>query len=272
MTDKIPLAQLIHDQYPFPISHAYTYLETRVDPEDRYQALLACFEVTLKTVASIALANFTRDVQDDPALGNADLFRDLVDTLNRPLSLGHWHMLLHRTLRTYAAHHERLIVPQLFDFYYRVTEQGNLRSQKPNVTIIQRFIQERNEDAHHRSRGQASAFQRRSALAELAQDLETLLGALTFLAEYPLLYVEHAQHHQGQWHYRANFACGAGYPFRQRTWKTTLSINSHRCVLVDEREPAARATGGTSRVGSSPGTPSRASRSSTSSSGPSTWC
>ena len=33
MTDD-RLRALIHQEYPFPISHAYTYLESRVDPND----------------------------------------------------------------------------------------------------------------------------------------------------------------------------------------------------------------------------------------------
>lgn len=238
MPSDSALKQLIREKYPFPISHAYTYLESRVDPNDRYQALLTCFEVTLKTIASIALANFIRDIQDDPSLGNANLFRDLLDILGRPLSLGHWHTLLHLTLRPYATRHERLVVPQLFDFYYRVTEHGNVKTQKQPAGIIQRFIQERNEETHHRNRSQTAVFQRRSRLGELAQDLEALLGELHFLSEYTFLYVEHAEHHQGQWHYRANFACGTSYPFRQHTWKTTLGINSRRCLLVNEAKPA----------------------------------
>jgi len=238
MPNDSALKQLICDKYPFPISHAYTYLESRIDPNDRYQALLACFEVTLKTVTSIALANFTRDIQDDPTLGNVHLFQDLLDTLSRPLSLGHWHGLLHRTLRPYATRRERLVVPQLFDFYYHITEHGNVKTQSQNVRIIQRFIQERNEEAHHRNRSQASTFQRQSKLAELSQDLETLLGELRFLADYPLLYVEYAEHYEGQWNYRANFASGTGYPFRQQTWQTQLSLNARRCLLVDEAKPA----------------------------------
>jgi hypothetical protein len=230
--------QLITERYPFPISHAYTYLESRADPNDRYQALLTCFEVTLKTISSISLANFMRDIQDDPTLGNANLFQDLLDTLSRPLSLGHWQGLLHLTLRPYATRRERLVVPELFDFYYRVTEHGNIRTQTEQVGIIQRFIQERNEEAHHRSRNQAGAFQRRSSLAELKQSLHDLLRGLGFLAEYTFRYVESAEHHEGQWHYRANFACGTSYPFQQRTWKTSLGINSHRCLLVDEAKPA----------------------------------
>jgi hypothetical protein len=232
------LKQLIRERYPFPISHAYTYLESRVDANDRYQALLACFEVTLKTIACIALANFMRDIQDDPTLGSADLFQDLLDILSRPLSLGHWHAVLHLTLRPYAAHRQRLVVPQLFDFYYRMTEHGNVRIHKQNVEAIQRCIQERNEEAHHRSRGQASVFQRQSKLTELAQDLEILLRELQFLSEYTFLYVEHAEHHEGQWHYLANFVYGTSYPFQQRTWKTALGINSHRCLLVNEAKPA----------------------------------
>ena len=233
------LSQLIRDRYPFPISHAFTYLESRVDPGDRYQALLTCFEVTLKTIASIALANFVIDVQDDPEMGDAYLFQDLVDTLNRPLSLGHWHELLRRTLRPYHTHQERLIAPPLFDFYYRLTEHGNVRTRSPNIQIIQRFTEERNEEFHHRSRSQGSTFQRKLALNELEGELEALLGELRFLAEYPLLYVEHAEHQEGQWSYRANFAHGNSYPFRQSTWTTPLAVNSNRCLLLNEDQHAA---------------------------------
>ena len=77
------LTELIREHYPFPISHAYIYLESRVDPNDRYQAILACFEVTLKTITAIALANFVRDIQGDPALGNANLFQDLLVAVNK---------------------------------------------------------------------------------------------------------------------------------------------------------------------------------------------
>jgi hypothetical protein len=83
MVESQDLKRLVRQKYPFPISHAYTYLESRADPDDRYQALLSCFEVTLKSIAAIALANFMRDIQNDPKLGNAHLFQDLVDMLSR---------------------------------------------------------------------------------------------------------------------------------------------------------------------------------------------
>ena len=238
MPEDDALNPLIRERYPFPISHAYTYLESRVDPSDRYQALLSCFEVTLKTLSSIALANFMRDIQDDPALGNANLFLELLDTLSHPLSLGHWHHLLQITLRPYASFRERLVVPQLFDFYFRVTEHGNIRTQSENVRIIQRFIAERNEEAHHRSRGQATTFQRQQVLAELTRDLRSLLRTVSFLAKCPLVYLEQAEYHDGQWHYCANFASGNSYPFQQDTWRTHMSINSRRCLLLDQARSA----------------------------------
>ena len=40
---NIARSDLIRERYPFPISHAYAYLESRVDRQDRYAALLACF-------------------------------------------------------------------------------------------------------------------------------------------------------------------------------------------------------------------------------------
>jgi len=79
MSRSQDLKHIVRQKYPFPISHAYAYLESRADPDDRYQALLSCLEVTLKSIASIALANFMRDIQDDPELGNAHLFQDLLD-------------------------------------------------------------------------------------------------------------------------------------------------------------------------------------------------
>jgi len=232
------LRETIRESYPFPISHAFTYLESRVDANDRYQALLACFEVALKTLAAISLANFMRDIQDDPGLGNVSLFQYLLDTLNRPLSLGHWQELLRRTSRPYATHRERLVVPELFDFYYRVTQGGNIKTQSQNVRLLQRFIEERNEEAHHRNRSQTSPFQRQSQLPELEDSLQTLLGKLQFLGQYPWLYVEHAEHHEGQWRYRANYAQGANYPFHQQTWETSLSISSRRCLVVNESKSA----------------------------------
>ena len=232
------LKQRIRLEYPFPISHAYTYLESRANVQDCYAALLNCFEVTLKTVTSIALANFMRDIQEHPKLGNVHIFQDLVNTMNRPMSLGHWHNLLRRTLRPYHSLPQSLVVPELFDFYYRVTEQGNIRTRSDNVRVIQRFIQERNEEAHHRSRGQSSSFQRQLAVSEFTDSLHKLLGELMFLADYPLLFVEHAEHHQGEWHYQANFARGASYPFRQETWHTSLSVNSGRCLLLSQDKPA----------------------------------
>jgi hypothetical protein len=238
MVDSDSLRQRVRREYPFPISHAYIYLESRVDPQDCHAAFLNCFEVTLKTIGSIALANFIRDIQQDPKLGNIHLFQELVDTLSRPISLGHWHNLLRRTLRPYHTRRKRLMVPELFDFYYRVTEHGNVKARSQNVRIIQRLIQERNEEAHHRSRGQSSLFQRESVLTDLREGLQDLLRELAFLTDYPLLFVEHAEHHEGEWHYRANFAQGSSYPFRQETWETSLSVNSHRCLLVDRDRPA----------------------------------
>jgi hypothetical protein len=238
MPDESSLRQLVREQFPFPISHAYAYLESRADPNDRYQALLACFEVALKTIASIALANFVHDIQDDPNFGNANLYQEVVDTLSRPLSLGHWATLLHHILRLYANHRERLVVPPLFDFYFRMTEQGNVKSRTEQVQVIQRFVQERNEEAHHRNRSQISRLRRQADLAEFEQAFEALLRELDFMAEYSMLYVEHAEHHVGQWHYRANFARGTSYPFQQRIWKTSLGINSHRCLLVNEAKSA----------------------------------
>jgi len=234
MSNDGQLQQLIRDRYPFPISHAYVHLAGRLDPGERYQASIACFEVTLKYIASIALANFMRDVQQDPSTGNVYLFQDLLDRLSRPIPLGHWLDVLHLTLRPYATRRDELMMPELFSLYYRVTAGGNIKTQGSTVQLLQRFIQERNEDAHHRNRAQASLFQRQSKQKSLEQDLMTLLARLKFLADYDLFYVEHAEHQGGFWHYQANSTSGSGYPFAQVTWKAAHGVNSHRCLLTNK--------------------------------------
>jgi hypothetical protein len=177
--------QLIRERFPFPISHAFTMLEGRIEADACYDALLTCFEVTLKTLASISLANFMRDVQEDPAFGNARLFQDLLGTLSRPLSLGNWQQMLQLTLRPYATNRERLMVPRLFDFHFRVTEQGAVRAQSAHLQPLQHFIEERNEDAHHRNRSHSGSRQRQAALAGLTLDLKALLARLKFPERLP---------------------------------------------------------------------------------------
>lgn len=236
MPEKQAFSRLIREKFPFPISHAYGYLESRAAPEDRYQALLACFEVTLKTITSVAVANFMRDIQNDLAMGDVHIFRELLEILSRPISLGHWQKLLQITLRPYANRRELHAMPELFDFYFRVTDNGKVKTQGPRVQWIQHFIQERNEEAHHRNRSQTSARQRKAELPPLEKDLNALLESLSFLADYPWIYVENAQRHDGEWHYRANYARGSRHPFPQQTWKTTLDVNTSRCLLLNETE------------------------------------
>jgi hypothetical protein len=238
MSEVSQLDQLVRTGYPFPISHAYAYMTGRVAPGERYQASIACFEVTLKYIASLALANFFRDAQEDPGIGNAYLFQDLIDRLDKPVALGHWQDVLHLTLRPYATRRDKLVVPELFDFYYRVTETGKVRAQGDAVQLLQRFIQERNEDAHHRNRAQVSLTERQEKQANVEHDLLDLLDRLRFLADYELFYVEQAEFRDGCWHYRANSACGSEYPFPQGTWKTTDGVDSYRCFLSARSGPA----------------------------------
>ncbi len=233
MPEKQELSALIREKYPFPISHAYGYLESRAASEDRYQALLACFEVTLKTITAIALANFMRDIQNNPEMSSVHVLRELLDILRQPLSLGHWQQLLQSTLYPYANRPEQHTVPELVTFYFRVTDGGKIKAQGQSVQMIQYFIQERNKDAHHRNRSQAAAFQRLAELDTLTQKLDEFLANLQFLANYPLFYVGHAEHHGGQWHYQANYAVGNSYPFRQETKKTSLGLNANCCILTN---------------------------------------
>lgn len=234
MSENPRFEQLVRTQFPFPISQAYTYTTGRRDPEERYQAALACFEVALKYTASIALANFLQDAQEDPGIGNAHLFQELLDRLSRPVSLGHWQDILHLTLRTYATRQDKLVIPELFDFYYRVTDAGNIRVQSDTVQLLQRLVQERNEDAHHRNRALRSLYQRQKQQRNIELDLMNLLDKLRFLANYRLFYTGPAQYRDGCWHYLANSARGAEHPFPQETWTTTFGVDSNHCLLSNE--------------------------------------
>ncbi|MDF1512549.1 MAG: hypothetical protein P1S60_01945 [Anaerolineae bacterium] len=235
MMDLSSLSNDIREQYPFPISHAYSYFESRIGIKDRYMALLTCFEVILKSIACISLSNYIHDIQDTTELDDVYLFRDLKETLSRPLSLGHWHSLLWSTLRPYATYKTRLTAPELFGFYFRTTETGKLKARQPYVNIIRHLIQERNEEAHHRNRSHSITSIHQSKLGALEKEIYTLLDGLHFLVDYPWLYAETAEYLDGKWTYHTNYACGSSYPFKQEKWQTTIPVNTRRCLVISNK-------------------------------------
>src|SRR5258708_36527372 len=114
MADLIDLERLddeIRARYPYPL--AATFHRAFYDMPDFtlvHDYLLDLFEVTVKYLTAIVLAQYVSEGAPDPAID-----RSLAD-LRRP-SLGHWQGWLREIIRFYAPQKHPLLVPEIATFY-----------------------------------------------------------------------------------------------------------------------------------------------------------
>ena len=190
----------VDDHYPYPLVATYKRAFFQApDPVEAHECLLDLFEVTLKYLASIAIAQYLRDGTRD-----ATINRDLQD-LQRP-SLGRWEAWLRDILRVYQRD-ERPLLTQMQSFFRKrhageinLAAQGfskvltTLGSAAPAVTggtiSTQQFfdllVGYRNRLAH----GTRGSTHDREVIAELlAPAMRQLYREMAFIADFQLDYV-----------------------------------------------------------------------------------
>ncbi len=190
----------VGDRFPYPLVGTYNRaLFQTPDPAEAHEYLLDLFEVTLKYLAAIAIAQYLAD-----GVRDAQLDHDLRE-LQRP-SLGHWQGWLRDTLRVFEDDERRLLA-SLRDFYRKRHEgailtaaQGLSRSvaamgagspeiTSSSVTTQQLFdvlVAYRNRLAHG---ARPSSYDRTSVADMLAPALRQLYGEMGFAADFRLVYV-----------------------------------------------------------------------------------
>jgi hypothetical protein len=155
-------------RYPAPIAVAYLLVWRDLDPFTRLNRLLYLFEATLKYCSSLALMAARRP-------GAPWLSAEEQKTLRRP-SLGHWAGYLRAALGLVQSPGSKL-QEDLARFFHGAAGQAR------GLDVINQGVELRNRFAHGAAVEEA-AF--RDAFEALLPQIEAMLRALSFLADYPL--------------------------------------------------------------------------------------
>ena len=203
----------ITDLYPYPIATAYLKLYQTGDPTGRHERLKDLFEVTIKYLASIVLAQYVRDRLADGATYGSPAVDAALLNLKRP-SLGHWVGLLRDVLAHYIKIKQQsaLILPELYDVVFQkrnksespalVAAFNHLRAEytpKEGGDVqattlrdfLDKFVTYRNKQIGHGTAQTVQFYQQKLDL--LTPALEEMLLAMSFLSQWPLLYIQGVQ-------------------------------------------------------------------------------
>lgn len=205
----------IIETYPYPLAVAAKRVNDATECAEAYIFLANLFEVTLKYLASISLAQYLRDETVDEHLQ-----RVLEKKLARP-TLGVWNQILRTSLRFYADDKTRLcITPKLRDGYasklspqdpgvvdmlewfyfmaqYLENEQKVNQKRISVQNLLDTLVEYRNKTWGHGIRQLTTEFCARHS-EPFQHGLDGLLTWLEFLTHHPLRYVKEVRKIKGQ--------------------------------------------------------------------------
>jgi hypothetical protein len=139
------LIHLIREHYPFPIAHAIKRaMALRDDDAQKLKSLIDAAEAVIRFLALVVLAQLHRDLehQQAPPLGSRG--EQLAEDLRNP-SFGRWQGILRDVLKCYSAHRHLLMMPELFDFYFKPSRGQRLQVQPVVSQAIDPLITLRNQ-------------------------------------------------------------------------------------------------------------------------------
>ena len=110
------LKRLIRESYLFPIAHAHKKtLGVLDDNIEKLKCLLETAEVTMQFLALLTLAQLRQDIRNSESFSfNSNSPIDLKNP-----SFGKWYGLSRDILRQYREEQVRLLIPELFEFWFK---------------------------------------------------------------------------------------------------------------------------------------------------------
>jgi Novel STAND NTPase 1/WD domain, G-beta repeat len=224
------LIRLIRDSYPFPIAHATKRaLALRDDDAQKLKCLLDVAEITIQFLALVVLAQLHRDLQHQQAPPLGRITGRLAEELRTP-SFGRWHGMLRDILKCYSEQRSLLMVPELFDFYFRPS-RGNRLSVQPVVSqAIEPIIAIRNRGSHRRPLPDAP-------ITAVMGWLELVLDGLQFLSAYQLAFIQEIKvRHRAPgsriYSHELVQMSGCSTPFDQGRWESEVDLEEKRLILL----------------------------------------
>lgn len=212
-------------RYPYPIALTYHNANNAREVMAAHDQRLKLFEVTLKYLASIAIAQYVRQAGDDEKVNRA------LRGLARP-SLGQWNGFLREILTYYdrAGKRDALFIPEMYEVYFQKSRErpvlchacnalrnflrGRDDSRLTSLSLRQFFdlmINYRNKTVGH---GVLTRAQCEPLIDPLFDGLEEMLGQLTFLRDHRLVYIEDVRLRRGKYAHEMTSFMGSTPPMR----------------------------------------------------------
>ncbi|OQY19046.1 MAG: hypothetical protein B6I34_10005 [Anaerolineaceae bacterium 4572_32.1] len=215
-------------RYPYPIALTYHNADNAREVMAAHDQRIKLFEVTLKYLASIAIAQYVRQAGDDEKVNL------ILRGLARP-SLGQWNGFLRQVLTYYdqAGKRDALFIPEMYEAYFQKSRErpalcraynalrnflrGREDSHAASISMRQFFdvmINYRNKTVGH---GALTRAQCEPLVDPLFEGLEEMLGQLTFLRDRRLVYIEDVRLRRGKYAHEMTSFMGSTPPSRIKT-------------------------------------------------------
>jgi len=226
-------------RYPYPIALTYHNADNAREVTAAHDQRLKLFEVALKYLASIAIAQYVRQAGDDEKVNQT------LRGLSRP-SLGQWNGFLREILTYYdrTGRRDALFIPEMYEAYFQKSKerpalcrayntlrnflQGRDDSHLTAMSLRQFFdlmINYRNKTVGH---GALSRAQCEPLVAPLLEGLEEMLGELAFLRDHRLVYIEDVRLRRGHYSHEMVSFMGSTPPTRMKSAFIAESTANYR--------------------------------------------
>lgn len=171
----------VRTQFPHPIAYRWRTAETSHPDLEGYVHVLECAEITVSYIACMAIV-MASVIEDAEIKRVHEMAKKLSSSNPQGTTMGDWLAIL-REVRDSKQFRN---IPELVPFY----EVLHFLRDNEVDGALQRLATERNKQAHLKG---PKTFQVKPAFDSCLPDLEVLLQATEFLAEYPLRYIERTQ-------------------------------------------------------------------------------
>jgi len=226
-------------RYPYPVAMTYHNADNAREVQGAHDQRIKLFEVILKYLASIAIAQYVRDGADDERVNRA------LRGLARP-SLGQWNGFLRQILSYYdrLGKVDQLFIPDMYPAYFKKRKDRPALAAAYNA--IRNFLEERTDSSttslsirqffdimityRNKTVGHGSLTRHHCEQINdvLFSALEELLTALPFLKEHRLVYIEDVRVRRGKYAHEMISYMGSTPPSRMKAAYVAGSPDEYR--------------------------------------------
>ena len=235
MMEYEQLKRLIREYYPFPIAHAHKKVVGLLENDMRkLKCIIQTAEITAQFLALLAVAQVRQDLLEKNLPAQDSLSQDI--KLRNP-SFGTWSYLTSNLMKAYRDVKGQLIVPELFDFCFQESSDGELQVQPVQTPIIESLRILRN-NFHHPGIPENKI---QESVVQGLEWLHQLLEAVRFLASYSLLFTQEITLNEGSrqttyYTHKLTRLTGCFSTFSEELWKSGIHLKPYSVVFLQDKK------------------------------------